>query len=256
MADKAKSEKAKKAPVKKADAPAEKPVVAAAAKVEAKAVEVKAAPEKVEVKSEKAAPAKKPAPKAKKVKKVAAKKAAPVKKKLKAPVQAKKAAPKPAKEGMFNMTNEWNKWFAGFEMPQADKVEEMIAAAGKQGEEFIAKGKHAGEELAEMTKANIEAMIEAGRIYAGGAKDLGTELIEDGRNQFDAASDNLRKFAEAKNPQEFVALQSELAKAQFDQFVAEGSKLTEKMVKLAGDVMQPVQNRASVNAEKVKELMA
>ena len=34
------------------------------------------------------------------------------------------------------------------------------------------------------------------------------------------------------------------------------SKLTERMVKLAGEAAQPLQNRASVNAERINDLVA
>ena len=155
------------------------------------------------------------------------------------------------------MTNfDMNSWFGGYDMPNADKVEELMANAGKQGEELMAKSRAATEELAEMAKANVEAVIEATRIAASGAKDLGTEIIEDSRSQFERGSDNLRLLAEAKTPAEFMSLQAELAKSSFDRMISESSKLTERMVKLAGDAMQPVSNRASVNAEKVKSLMA
>jgi len=45
-------------------------------------------------------------------------------------------------------------------------------------------------------------------------------------------------------------------RSQFDRFVSESSKLTEQVVKLAGEAIQPISNRASVNAERVNELMA
>ena len=155
------------------------------------------------------------------------------------------------------MTNfDMNSWFGGYDVPNADKVEELMANAGKQGEEFIAKSRAATEELAEMAKANVEAVIEAARIAANGAKDLGTDMIENGRGQFERNSDNLRLLAEAKTPADFMSLQSELAKSSFDRMISESAKLTERMVKLAGDAMQPVSNRASVNAEKVKGMIA
>ena len=43
-------------------------------------------------------------------------------------------------------------------------------------------------------------------------------------------------------------------RASFDRMVADGSKLTEQMVKLTGEAVQPLSNRASVNAEKFSEL--
>ena len=43
---------------------------------------------------------------------------------------------------------------------------------------------------------------------------------------------------------------------EFDRFVAETSKLTERVVKLAGEAAQPLQNRASINAERINDLVA
>lgn len=250
--DAKKPQPAKVGQADKAEAPK-----AAPAKVEAVKDEANAKPEAAKSEEKKAAAPAKPVKAAvKKINRKAAKKVATAKKPA-----ARKAAPKPAPEPAARkektMTNfDMSKWFGGYDVPSAEKVEELMAKAGQQGEEWVAKTRAGSEELAELAKANVEAMIESSKIAASGAKDIGTGLIEDGRTQFEAASDNLRRLAEAKNPQEYMAIQSELAKSQFDLMVAEGSKLTEKMVKLAGDAMQPVSNRASLNVEKVKSLMA
>jgi phasin family protein len=66
----------------------------------------------------------------------------------------------------------------------------------------------------------------------------------------------VKTLAEAKSPTEFFQLQSELARASFDRAVAETSKLTEQFVKLAGEAVQPLSNRASLNAERINELAA
>ena len=47
-----------------------------------------------------------------------------------------------------------------------------------------------------------------------------------------------------------------MVRASFDRMVAEGSKITEQMVKLAGEAAQPLSSRASINAEKFNELTA
>ena len=53
-----------------------------------------------------------------------------------------------------------------------------------------------------------------------------------------------------------MQLQSELARTSFDRMVAESSKLTESMVKLAGEAFQPLSNRATANAERFNTLVA
>ena len=108
----------------------------------------------------------------------------------------------------------------------------------------------------DLAKANVEAIVEAGRIYAGGAKALGQDVIASGREGIEQASDAVKTLAEAKSPAEFFQIQSELARASFDRFVAETSKLTERVVKLAGEAAEPLQTRASLNAERINTLVA
>jgi phasin family protein len=63
-------------------------------------------------------------------------------------------------------------------------------------------------------------------------------------------------FAEAKSPTEYLQLQGDFARASFDRMVAESSKLTESLVKLAGMAFQPLSNRATANAERINNLVA
>ena len=51
-------------------------------------------------------------------------------------------------------------------------------------------------------------------------------------------------------------LQSEFAKSQFDSIVAESSKVSEAVLKLAGEMFEPLSTRYSVAAERVKSAIA
>ena len=173
--------------------------------------------------------------------------------------RARKAAPAARNnkiEGIKTMTYDFNRLFAGFQLPGTDKAQELIAEANDRGQKFAAKSQKTAEELAELAKANVEAIVEAGRIYAGGAKAIGQDAIASGRQGIEQASDAVKTLAEAKSPAEFFQIQSELARASFDRFVAETSKLTERVVKLAGEAVEPLQTRASLNAERINTLVA
>lgn len=159
-------------------------------------------------------------------------------------------------EGIKTMTYDFNQLFAGFQLPGTDKYQQFVAEAGERSQQFAAKSQKAAEELSELAKANVEAIVEAGRIYAGGAKALGQDVIASGREGIEQASDAVKTLAEAKSPAEFFQIQSELARASFDRIVAETSKLTERVVKLAGEAVEPLQTRASLNAERINTLVA
>jgi len=202
-------------------------------------------------------------PAARRARKAPAKVVEAVKKANKRAVKAVKRAPKAARvasvkkiEGKKTMNYDFNQLFAGFQLPGADKYQQFVTEAGARGQQVAAKSQKAAEELSDLAKANVEAFVEAGRIAAGGVKALGQDVIASGREGIEQASDAVKTLAEAKSPAEFFQIQSELARASFDRFVANGSKLTERVVKLAGEAAQPLQNRASINAERINDLVA
>ena len=161
------------------------------------------------------------------------------------------------------MTIDTNNWFANLgnfpkfdALPGADKFQSLLADAGERSQEAVRRSTEVAEELADVAKANVEAFVSAGRIAATGAKSLGQDIVARGREGVEQASEAVKTLAEAKSPTEFFALQSEIARSSFDRLVSEGSRLTESMVKLAGEAIQPLSNRASQNVERIKNAVA
>lgn len=108
------------------------------------------------------------------------------------------------------------------------------------------------EEMNEFNKGNLEAMVESGRVAAKAAEQLSRETAEAARTNFEQATAALKSFASVKTPTEFFQLQSDYARSAFDRMIADTSKNSETMLKVAGDIFQPISNRFAVAAEKVK----
>jgi phasin family protein len=108
------------------------------------------------------------------------------------------------------------------------------------------------EELNEFNKGNVEALVESSKVAAKAAETLGQQAAETARKNFETATAALKSFASAKTPTEFFQLQSDYARSAFDAMIAESSKNSETLLKLAGDVFQPISNRFAVAAEKLK----
>ena len=151
---------------------------------------------------------------------------------------------------------DFTKYFGGFDMPTTDKFETLFADAGAKGQEIVVKTQKAAEEMTGLAKANVEAMVEAGRIATSGAKSIGQDVIASSRDGLEKAASAVKTLADAKSPTEFFQIQSDLMRTQFDYAVAETSKLTEQMVKLIGEAVQPLSSRASINAERFNALVA
>jgi phasin family protein len=162
-----------------------------------------------------------------------------------------------AKERINTVANNSNDWFASFgNLPTAAPFQALFSEAGERGQQAVKRSQKAIEELAEVSKANVEALVDAGKIAVEGARSIGQDVVETSREGIEKAANAVRALTEAKSPTEFMQLQSEFARAQFDRFVAESSRLTESFVKLAGEAIQPIQNRATVNAERINKLVA
>lgn len=173
--------------------------------------------------------------------------------KTKATVARKPAA----QERIETVTKNNNNWFAGFNaLPNTGSFQTLFADAGERGQEVARRSQKAIEELAEVSRANVEALVDAGKIAVEGARSIGQDVVETSREGVEQAADAVRALAEAKSASEFIQLQTEFARAQFDRFVAESSRLTETFVKVAGEAIQPIQSRATLNAERINKLVA
>ena len=180
--------------------------------------------------------------------------ARPARKTRKTRSAARKTA-RVAKERIETVTN--NNFFNGFEaVPAFAPFQSLFAEANERSQDFAKKGQKVAEELAELARANVEAVVEASRVAAEGARSIGQDVVASSRDGVEQAADAIRSLAEAKSPTEYLQLQSDFARASFDRAVAETSKLTESLVKLAGEAFQPLSNRATANAERFNTLVA
>ncbi|MGC1468192.1 MAG: phasin family protein [Sphingorhabdus sp.] len=156
---------------------------------------------------------------------------------------------KPLSEGVKKMTETVEKTA---KEAQAKAVD-FFADVREKATEAAEKGKKLAAEATEFNKANLEALVEAGKIVAKGAQDLGKTNLEYAKKNFEEAQTAVKEVTGVKNPTDFVKLQGEWMRKGFDTAVAQGSKNTEALVKLANDMFQPISNRFAVAADFFKK---
>jgi len=137
-----------------------------------------------------------------------------------------------------------------------DSVQAMFGDVNERARAAFEKNAKLVEELSELTRGNVEALVASSKVAAKGVEAFGQEAAEYGRKSFEEASSALRTFTDVKSPADMFRMQSEFAKSQFDSIVAESSKLSESFMKLAGEVFEPLSTRYSIAAEKVKSAIA
>ncbi len=230
----AKASSVKQAPVKKPAAKKAPVAAKTAAKPAAKKAPAKKAPAKAVVKktAAKKTPAKKPA-----AKKAPAKKAAP------------KVAPKP------ETTNPITK-LKDTIMAKAEKTDftatakDLAADVQARVKTAAAKTSEIASDVTDFNKANMEAVVESGKIFFSGAQELVRDNVDTGKTVVATVTEDAKKVASVKSPTELVQLQGELARRNLDAAISFSSQRTEAWLKLYTEAFAPISNRASVAKEK------
>ena len=236
-----KAEMLPKAEAPKAAAPEPAKEIAPAAKAAVSQPKRQPAPRAAARTVKRAKPAKKPA----------ARKAKPAKPAVK-PSRAAKAGATLIKTGVKKMTNQTNKT-GKIATEQFNAVLGDVNARAKTAFEKSAK---IVEELADLTRGNVEAIVASSKVAAKGVETLGQDAAEYSRKSFEDASAAFKSFAEVKSATDFFKLQGDFARSAFDAAVAESARLSETVLKLANDVAEPINSRYAVAAERVKTLAA
>ena len=105
-----------------------------------------------------------------------------------------------------------------------------------------------GEDVAELTKGNLEAVAESAKIAAKGAETLAQGAAEYTKKNFETATAAMKRYSSIKSPAELFQLNSEIAKSSFDSYVKEMTKLSEFAQSVSKDAIKPLSERASAVA--------
>ena len=205
-----------------------------------------------------ATPAKKPVaarkPKAR-TKAQPAKSAAKVVKITKPAAKSAKPAVKAIKTGVKIMTTQTNKTAAaGF--AAAEQIKTVVTEANDRAKTAMEKNAKIIEELAELGRGNVEALVASSKVAAKGAETLSQDAANYSRARFEEATAAFKSFTDVKSATDFFKLQGDFARTAFDSAVAESARVSEAMLKLAGDVAEPLTSRYAVAADRVKTLAA
>jgi phasin family protein len=122
----------------------------------------------------------------------------------------------------------------------------------EQAKGAMEKSAKMAEDLAAFGKGNIEAVVESSKIAAKNVEALGHEVADYAKSSFESATAAAKTLAAAKSPTEFMKLQGDYARTAFDAMIAEGSRSTERMLKMFGEFAQPISNRVAVATDKMK----
>lgn len=232
---------APKATKAKAAAP-KKPV--AAKKAPAKKAPAKKAPAKKPVAAKTASPAAKPVAAKKTVAKKSAAKTTPAKPVKVAAAKTETKTPTVTELKDIMMSTEFTTDFTESMTDAVAEMQDRFQQAYDKSQSVVA-------EMTDLAKGNVEAIVESGKILAGGLQDMGKTYADEAKTAYETATADIKEMAAVKSPTELFQLQGKIMRRNFDSLVATASKNTDAAIKLANETVAPITGRVNLAAEKL-----
>lgn len=133
-----------------------------------------------------------------------------------------------------------------------DTIKQLGDKVQSDGKAAFEQDRVAFGDVAEFSRGNVEALVEATRIAGKGLETMAQQSAAYAKASFDKGAAAAKSLTAIRSPTEFASLHGEYVRGAFDDFVAEASRSTEAALKLAGEVARPLQNRVALAAEKAK----
>jgi phasin family protein len=172
------------------------------------------------------------------------------------PVRAARKAVRSIETGVKTMANTTTRKTAETGQIAAEQFRAAFGDINERAKAATEKSAKIVEQLADLTRGNVEAIVASSKIAAKGVETMSQDAAEYSRKSFEEASAVLKSFAEVKSATDFFKLQGDYARSAFDAAVAESARVSETVLKLAGEVAEPINSRYTVAAERVKTVAA
>lgn len=127
---------------------------------------------------------------------------------------------------------------------------QAVAMTKEQVSTYFPSAAKGFDDVAGFGKDNLDAAFQFGSVAAQGFEAIGKELMAYNRKALEANMDRATALLGCKTVQDVVECQTEMARGNFDEFVAQGTKITEISVKVANEAIEPINVRVNDTVEK------
>lgn len=138
-------------------------------------------------------------------------------------------------------------------MDMSASIKDAFSGAQDKAKEAFTKGSAFAGEYGEFAKGNVEAVVESGKILASGLKDIGDKFVAESKTAFETATADVKAMTGVKSPTDFLQLQSDILRRNFETAISFTSKTGEALIKLTSDAAAPISGRVNLAVEKVKK---
>ena len=110
------------------------------------------------------------------------------------------------------------------------------------------------EELARRSSENIQAVTQASTVLARGAQEVSQEVFGLVQDRLTKNLDAVNRIVGARSVQDFVAVQSDLARDTLQQVIESNKRIAEVSLRIADEAAGIIQARANQNAQQVRRV--
>src|SRR3954469_20151990 len=108
------------------------------------------------------------------------------------------------------------------------------------------------EELARRSSQNLQAVSQASSVIVKGAQDVSREWFNSAQERLTKGMDGLNRLAGCRSVQDFVAVQSDLARDDLQQVIDTNKRVAELSVRVADEAAQIIQTQANSDANQAR----
>ena len=105
-------------------------------------------------------------------------------------------------------------------------------------------------------KENLAALVTANTVFAKGIEEIGKEVAVYTQSSFESAASAAKALFGARTLKDVIAVNNDFAKANFESFVANSTRISEIGVKAANEALLPISARVNVAIERLKKPIA
>jgi len=138
----------------------------------------------------------------------------------------------------------------------AKGYEQCIAVAKDQIGRLFPSAAPNLDEIAAFNKGNLEAFVAASAAAAKGLETLSQELLAYNQKTMETGIATTKALLGCRTMQDLVEVQANLTRKGFEDWIAEGTKLSELTVKVANQAAEPINARLNEAVERFMKPLA
>lgn len=133
-----------------------------------------------------------------------------------------------------------------------EQVENFTNEAKRSMEENVERMSKGFEDVTQFGQDNVEAMVASSKVVAKAAEDMNAEVMAYSKKAYEDAMAASKELSSAKSVTEYFEKNTTFAKASFESFVAQATRMNEMYSVAAKEAFAPFNARFTAAAEMVK----